>query len=209
LTFCCCSHHITAAAAAAAAVVVCCCCSTGKCCSAAARATVPHHSCNLARLLPTQTCSSRVVRVASSWQEGDSDDRGGDRSYSSRGRGYSDRRDRDSYGGGGGSRGDSYSSRGRSSGGRRSGGRGRGGGRGGTRPGDWRCPECGYNNFASKTECNSCSAPRPENLPRYDAEPQQREVKAGDWDCEGGCVCCCCVHSGGSAGLFASTYAAD
>lgn len=121
--------------------------------------------------------------MASSWQEGDSDERG-DRSYSSRGRDYSDRRDRDSYGGGG-SRGDSYSSRGRGSGGRRSGGRGRGTGRGGgMRPGDWLCPDCGYRNFASKTECNSCAAPRPENLPRYD-EQQQREAKPGDWDCEG------------------------
>lgn len=122
--------------------------------------------------------------MASSWQEGDSSDERGDRSYSSRGRdNYSDRGDRDSYRGGG--RGDSYSSRERSSGGRRSGGRGRGTGRGGgMRPGDWLCPDCGYRNFASKTECNSCAAPRPENLPRYD-EQQPREAKPGDWDCEG------------------------
>ena len=45
------------------------------------------------------------------------------------------------------------------------GGKGRrgskGGGDGESRPGDWRCPECGANVFASKNECFKCGAKKP------------------------------------------------
>jgi hypothetical protein len=30
-----------------------------------------------------------------------------------------------------------------------------------TRPGDWRCPECGANVFASRNACYKCHAPKP------------------------------------------------
>ena len=29
------------------------------------------------------------------------------------------------------------------------------------RPGDWECPQCGANVFASKTECFRCHTPKP------------------------------------------------
>jgi hypothetical protein len=45
-------------------------------------------------------------------------------------------------------------------GGGRGGGRG-GGGRGGGLPGDWTCPGCGVNCFASKGACFKCGEPKP------------------------------------------------
>jgi phosphopantetheinyl transferase (holo-ACP synthase) len=42
------------------------------------------------------------------------------------------------------------------------GGGGGGGGRGGSRPGDWNCAECGANVFASKSSCFKCGAGKPE-----------------------------------------------
>ena len=36
-----------------------------------------------------------------------------------------------------------------------------GGGGGNVRPGDWTCPSCGANVFASKTNCFKCNAPKP------------------------------------------------
>jgi len=65
-------------------------------------------------------------------------------------------------GGKGGGRRGGGGGRDRSPGGRRSPPRGRGGGFGGgggggeTRPGDWTCPRCGANVFASKDECYKC-----------------------------------------------------
>ena len=38
---------------------------------------------------------------------------------------------------------------------------GGGGGGGDVRPGDWTCPSCGANVFASKTNCFKCHAPKP------------------------------------------------
>lgn len=46
-------------------------------------------------------------------------------------------------------------------GGEGGGGGGKDGGKG-PKPGDWECPACGANNFASKTECFKCGAPKPE-----------------------------------------------
>ncbi|KAI8146123.1 hypothetical protein BJV82DRAFT_655020 [Fennellomyces sp. T-0311] len=46
------------------------------------------------------------------------------------------------------------------------------------RPGDWDCPECGVNNFASRQECFKCQAARPEGM-----GPPKREPRPGDWDC--------------------------
>mmetsp|Transcript_1897 Transcript_1897/g.5569 ORF Transcript_1897/g.5569 Transcript_1897/m.5569 type:complete len:153 (+) Transcript_1897:88-546(+) len=80
---------------------------------------------------------------------------------------YDDRKGKDravdvqvSGGGGGGGRSRSRS-RGRSPP-RRSGGGGYGGGGGGeTRPGDWECPSCRANVFASKDACFKCGEPKP------------------------------------------------
>ena len=38
---------------------------------------------------------------------------------------------------------------------------GGGGGGGDIRPGDWTCPGCGANVFASKSSCFKCATPRP------------------------------------------------
>ena len=38
---------------------------------------------------------------------------------------------------------------------------GGGGGGGEVRPGDWTCPGCGANVFASKSSCFKCATPRP------------------------------------------------
>jgi hypothetical protein len=38
---------------------------------------------------------------------------------------------------------------------------GGGGGSGDVRPGDWTCPGCGANVFASKSSCFKCATPRP------------------------------------------------
>jgi len=36
-----------------------------------------------------------------------------------------------------------------------------GGGYGNVRPGDWTCPACQINNFASRIQCFKCSTPKP------------------------------------------------
>ncbi len=61
--------------------------------------------------------------------------------------------DRGGYGGGGGG--------GRSYGSGYGGGGGGGGGYQDVRPGDWECPSCGANVFASKNNCFKCGTPRP------------------------------------------------
>jgi len=65
-----------------------------------------------------------------------------------------------------------------------------------TRPGDWNCEECGYLNFARRTECNSnnCRAPRPVggggSSSRVDPSSRghggwgkSRVEREGDWNC--------------------------
>jgi RNA recognition motif-containing protein len=42
-------------------------------------------------------------------------------------------------------------------------GGGKDGGGKGPRPGDWECPSCGTNNYASKTECFKCGAAKPDS----------------------------------------------
>ena len=71
------------------------------------------------------------------------------------------------------------------------GGYGGGGGGGNRRPGDWNCPACNAHNFASKTACFRCQAPKPDNLPPdggyggfqggggYGGDNR----RPGDWDC--------------------------
>lgn len=59
------------------------------------------------------------------------------------------------------------------------GGKGGGGNSSNARPGDWNCTSCGNMNFSSRTDCKSCSAPRPEGQMRLGMKP-------GDWIC-GGC----------------------
>eukprot|EP00932_Pfiesteria_piscicida_P012693 SRR837773.24100.p2 GENE.SRR837773.24100~~SRR837773.24100.p2 ORF type:complete len:144 (-),score=43.53 SRR837773.24100:65-496(-) len=82
---------------------------------------------------------------------------------------YDDRKGKDraedvepASGGGGGGRGRSRSrSRGRGGGSYGGGGGyggGKGGGKGDSRPGDWTCPDCGANVFASKDSCFKCGA---------------------------------------------------
>ena len=39
---------------------------------------------------------------------------------------------------------------------------GGGGGGGDVRPGDWTCPSCGANCFASKSNCFRCNTPKPD-----------------------------------------------
>mmetsp|Transcript_18916 Transcript_18916/g.43430 ORF Transcript_18916/g.43430 Transcript_18916/m.43430 type:complete len:163 (+) Transcript_18916:56-544(+) len=76
------------------------------------------------------------------------------------GGGGSRRRSRSRSGGRhGGSGGGDYGSRGGGGGGYGGGGYGGGGGKGGdARPGDWTCPDCGANVFASKSSCFKCGA---------------------------------------------------
>lgn len=45
-----------------------------------------------------------------------------------------------------------------------------------SRKGDWDCPKCGNDNFASRITCKRCDASRPATRP-----PVER--RAGDWDC--------------------------
>mmetsp|Transcript_45263 Transcript_45263/g.80299 ORF Transcript_45263/g.80299 Transcript_45263/m.80299 type:complete len:188 (-) Transcript_45263:82-645(-) len=60
---------------------------------------------------------------------------------------------------GGGGRGRDRS-RSRGGGGGRSYGGDKGGSKG-SKPGDWECPNCGFNVFASKSECFKCGEPKP------------------------------------------------
>jgi hypothetical protein len=58
----------------------------------------------------------------------------------------------------------------------------------GGRPGDWQCPQCGVNNFASRNRCFKCVEPNPKRS-GSDAAPREEEDKTafvkrpGDWDC--------------------------
>jgi len=78
-------------------------------------------------------------------------------------------------GGGGGRRGGGGRSRSRSRGGDRYGGGGGrssfggGGGGGEIRPGDWECPRCRINVFASKSECFKCGARKEDGGRRDDS----------------------------------------
>ncbi|QKF94690.1 zinc finger ranBP2-type protein [Fadolivirus algeromassiliense] len=47
--------------------------------------------------------------------------------------------------------------------------------------GDWNCPDCGYSNFASRTECLNCKCWRSKAL-----KSQPMEKKKGDWNCSCG-----------------------
>jgi len=62
-----------------------------------------------------------------------------------------------------------------------------GGARRGALPGDWACPSCTRHNYARRTSCFSCDAPRPAHLPRHEQrvprEPPARVLKPGDWAC--------------------------
>ena len=63
------------------------------------------------------------------------------------------------------------------------------------KPGDWTCEECGASpNFASRTECYKCGAPRPDGSGYWGKPPSQererwpssrggQEFKSGDWTC--------------------------
>ena len=64
-------------------------------------------------------------------------------------------------GGGGQDYGGSFGGGGGGGGGGFGGGGGGGGGGHEARPGDWPCPNCGANCFASRTECFKCNTPKP------------------------------------------------
>jgi hypothetical protein len=59
------------------------------------------------------------------------------------------------------------------------------------RPGDWSCPACQMNNFASRTECFKCNTPKDPNQPTAGGPgfegangfDQQGNVREGDWCC--------------------------
>jgi len=63
------------------------------------------------------------------------------------------------------------------------GGRSFGGGGRGPRmkPGDWRCGDCNFVNFARRDSCKDCGSERPDDVQRA---PQQ-QGRPGDWSCEG------------------------
>ena len=73
------------------------------------------------------------------------------------------------------------------------GGMGGGGGGGGAqnvRPGDWTCPSCGANVFASKSACFRCQTPRNGGAcggghMGGSAPPGGGDVRPGDWTCPG------------------------
>ena len=62
-----------------------------------------------------------------------------------------------------------------------------------SRPGDWTCPSCGANVFASKMSCFKCQAPKPVQTFNPGAPPMGgmggggpppgRDVRPGDWTC--------------------------
>ena len=60
-----------------------------------------------------------------------------------------------------------------------------------TRPGDWSCPACGVNNFASRTQCFKCNVEKPEVLDQQMGAGGfqqggfglQGNVRPGDWNC--------------------------
>lgn len=50
------------------------------------------------------------------------------------------------------------------------------------RPGDWTCPSCGANVFASKIACYQCRTPRPESAGPVRPPPKVAR-RPGDWTC--------------------------
>ena len=53
----------------------------------------------------------------------------------------------------------------------------------GTRPGDWRCPHCGCNVFAAKTNCFRCGEPKPRDYGGRDDRRGDRDYdRRGDRD---------------------------
>ena len=101
------------------------------------------------------------------------------------------------YGGGGGGYGGGGGGYGGGGGGYGGGGGGYGGGGGGgggygdgggsgvrgnhrgprMKPGDWKCPDCSFINFARRTSCKDCGCQRPER------EIGQNHGRPGDWNC--------------------------
>ena len=63
-------------------------------------------------------------------------------------------------------------------------GGGHGGGGGRMKPGDWRCGDCTFVNFARRDYCKDCGAPRPAREAGAGASFSQG--RPGDWNC-GGC----------------------
>lgn len=52
------------------------------------------------------------------------------------------------------------------------------------KPGDWRCGDCTFVNFARRDYCKDCGAPRPAREAGAGASFSQG--RPGDWNC-GGC----------------------
>ena len=52
------------------------------------------------------------------------------------------------------------------------------------KPGDWRCPNCNFHNFARRNNCKSCEDPKPEGIESTgDWGGYEPTVKPGDWSC--------------------------
>lgn len=108
---------------------------------------------------------------------------------------YRDRGDsRDSYRGSGDSR-DSYRGGGGRGGGYRSDDRGRDRSFSAqqrrtftAKPGDWGCTECGAVNFARRTDCYKCSAPKGDARAVVTDRSSEQPARDGDWECSCGFV---------------------
>ena len=50
---------------------------------------------------------------------------------------------------------------------------------------DWTCPECGFGNFASRSECKDCMLERPDTprpaAPQRRSAPQRSGIKVRLW----------------------------
>ena len=52
-----------------------------------------------------------------------------------------------------------------------------------SRPGDWKCPGCGGDNFASRTQCYRCGNDSPTPGRPLVAVKREVQVRPGDWSC--------------------------
>eukprot|EP00793_Prasinoderma_coloniale_P006142 PRCOL_00004617-RA len=53
------------------------------------------------------------------------------------------------------------------------------------RDGDWECPGCGFNNFASRAVCMQCQTPNPNPRAGGGDKNARFNSKPGDWECPG------------------------
>lgn len=51
---------------------------------------------------------------------------------------------------------------------------------------DWDCPQCGYSNFGSRSECNDCGCFRSKAFKNDSKKKEKENKKKGDWTCSCG-----------------------